>query len=1008
MALDAKDIPSIIDVLKKDKGFVKEFGKAFGDLTKGIDKASKAAEDFSDEIYDLNRGVDSLASEIKGLQIEKGFRADKVREFTKELDDAQKGIKEIQKIGFTDPKEIDAATKAISEYKKKIEDTHIKIQAMTKSSGEVFGQVGEGLSGIKSLFSNIKNPKAFAESAKDAKNMGNKLKVSGATWETMTEKMGSAGKMAKMAGGAIGGLGKLAGLASGPLAIAMSVGSAVKAIWDFGNAADKVVKDANKGFAMVRGPDIMTPDVKGQFDDFNKQIYSTAQNWKDGVDADQIRGFTGALYQAGKTITDLNTGFNDYRSTIHIAAKASKSLGTDIVQVGNMMGVMMVDMKADLSTVNETFNEVAFDAKKAGLSTDRFWSTVQNASASLSMYGLITKGVAKNLKGMMEGGLGAQEAQSDVEDLTGAIKNSNMVTKATIIQFSGIKKAQQRYIKQAKGMRDSMKAEGKEIEDLEKKKAAAPEEEQGRYQARIDELSSVIDKQQTSAEIFEKAAKSNDPTVLAEAFESQAGDANEIFSDLATRISGQQDVGAISLEQLRVLEQTAGLTGNQFKSVKDLVNVMHKFNISNEKSIEKYSELIATKGAAGNEGVSDAIDELEKSLNDTEDKQIEATQKLEDQLVHNGMKSLMAKGIVRIAKTSEQARKLIKNGNATDLKAYWKDAKSGADKTKAAQEVFKESEKTKKELNAASESTLSDIVDQTLSYEDMQKIAMAEGTYRIAQLGYAQKLNDMVFSIFKKMKIEESEGSKQARSDLKERGIKIGGIFGKSPKEEAKILGTELGKLKKERGEIEKAGGDTEKIDEQIKQNMDTKNLLEQIDNTVSKVAGLYSKSPKEIGEQLTKSIKEGIPLEKLKSTFGDDIVNSINAEGAKLLINKFDRGGDIQLSTYEQTTLLGAEAGFGQANTTPPASPIKKEANLRTPEIVTSPGMVKLDPGEMIFPKGMDIKTLPTPGFTGPSKDINGKNISITVNANEKDLASRIANEIRSVLYKEQLTGMA
>jgi capsular polysaccharide biosynthesis protein len=35
-------------------------------------------------------------------------------------------------------------------------------------------------------------------------------------------------------------------------------------------------------------------------------------------------------------------------------------------------------------------------------------------------------------------------------------------------------------------------------------------------------------------------------------------------------------------------------------------------------------------------------------------------------------------------------------------------------------------------------------------------------------------------------------------------------------------------------------------------------------------------------------------------------------------------------------------------------------------------------------------------------------KTININVNATEKDLAQRIANEIRSHLYREQLTGMA
>ena len=85
----------------------------------------------------------------------------------------------------------------------------------------------------------------------------------------------------------------------------------------------------------------------------------------------------------------------------------------------------------------------------------------------------------------------------------------------------------------------------------------------------------------------------------------------------------------------------------------------------------------------------------------------------------------------------------------------------------------------------------------------------------------------------------------------------------------------------------------------------------------------------------------------------------------------------------------------------------------------VTKPTMATLlHRGEWILPKNI---TPPDMAYTTPKRigDVPAnptlaapggaaqKSITINVNATEKDLAQRIANEIRGVLYKEQLTGM-
>jgi hypothetical protein len=77
----------------------------------------------------------------------------------------------------------------------------------------------------------------------------------------------------------------------------------------------------------------------------------------------------------------------------------------------------------------------------------------------------------------------------------------------------------------------------------------------------------------------------------------------------------------------------------------------------------------------------------------------------------------------------------------------------------------------------------------------------------------------------------------------------------------------------------------------------------------------------------------------------------------------------------------------------------------LRHPLTIDKPAMTAtLHKGETILPR----PGLITGGVNAPAAGPAQKNITISVNANERDLAQRIANEVRSVLYREQLTGMA
>jgi hypothetical protein len=341
----------------------------------------------------------------------------------------------------------------------------------------------------------------------------------------------------------------------------------------------------------------------------------------------------------------------------------------------------------------------------------------------------------------------------------------------------------------------------------------------------------------------------------------------------------------------------------------------------------------------------------------------------------------------------------------------------------------------------------------------------------LASLGYAQKLNDIVFSIFKGLKFGDTEGVKSAKAKVIELGA-----TSSDPKEQARItskamrdalssqafLNKQQEGIKKQSETLNKlesaltskepddkainklidklpVSDETKKqfkankknalefikgqkeslkvLDEQNKKSLEGQaeiynngqkmlKALNEVDKGTAQIAEIFLKTqdPEKIGDMIATDIEKGMSMKDLKDKYGSatDIAGyaKSSARGSKALESLRDRYKDnlVGAPTEEESLKMG--------QTTPLKTPEKK-ATLNIPEIVTSPGIVKLDPGEMILPKTSNFKTIPADKMAGPTKGTGSKNISIVVNANERDLAQRISNEIRSILYNEQVTGM-
>ena len=579
--------------------------------------------------------------------------------------------------------------------------------------------------------------------------------------------MGSFGKAVKGVGA---GVGKLAGALGGiPGLILMGV----KAVWDLGMAADQFVKDANKAFAYLRGPDIMTPDVKKQFDDFNNLIFKAGENIRVGLDVSQIRELLEAVMQAGYNIQNLNKGLLNYREAIYIASKASKTLGMVLPQVGSIMGTLMTDFRLNLEQVDKTFVQVAFDAKKSGLSTDRFWNTVQNASASLALYGAALGSASKTVKRFTEDMIGgADDAAAATENMYDIFKSGALETNGALLDLAKEGGADvngffRNLSEEFKGKAINIKAR---IETLEKKKKKTSEDVE-----QLKKLRTEMYNAQSKSNRYQKMIGKSGVIQATEAA-ALAKETPELLMSVIKRVAEVGDLSKISGEKtwvaiksmkqwgvhektIRMLIEEARFTGNK---IKDLVENSLTFFSANNKAFQENKKTIS---------------EAVKKVGQTQgDEQIEAIDSLATLLTKElNMDENMAKTWGNIIRADESnadyIAKKIAAGDAESLKELRKFISTSKMIQALTISRFKDQEKTQGELAESSKKTFKGIVDQTLSFKEMTEIAKNELQYRTSHLGVLQAMNTGVFGILKILASDHpgfmTESQKSAQEQLR-------------------------------------------------------------------------------------------------------------------------------------------------------------------------------------------------------------------------------------------------
>jgi hypothetical protein len=985
---------------------------------------------------------------------------------TKGFDDLSKKMKEV------DPKTIDNTAKAASKLRKETADFVKDV----KDGGGAVDRLGEGAGQLAGMF---KAP---------AKDLRSQAKVAGKYAEHMEGmllnakkfgiNLGAAGKAMGVMGGAVGGISKA--LLGWPGLILMGL----KMVIDTAVQIDAYVKNLNKNFASVRGPDIMTKDVDKQFKEFNDAVLNIGANIRDGLQPQEVQEFMLSVDQAGKRIGTLNEGLSSYRDAVHVAAKASKDLGISITGSGSMMVEMMNNMRMNIKDVDKAFVELAFDAGKSGLSTDKFWASVQNVTHSLAFYGKFLKEVSNTTKVF---------AQSQVTGADDALESSQRIMKS----FKDMPETNRfGFMAMARrGGADFGKEYAKEAEKIKKdvgditgkieiaKAGGAPEEniekmerERAALQVKQKQMESAskggfISQAQMLPALTGKAAQ-----ITMSALKGMGITQNLDTQDLGESLYAlTQSINSISGSQLteddvRTLIQ---LSKAQAQVLKNSFNDLQKIKDLSQDDLKLFDKLsVPLSDGLTQDQYQKAQDEFEKNLDHLSDVFSESYGVTKTQAK---AQLLVAAGRDKGSKTSIKTYKaifkeLIKNTDPTKTKDIIKRLDDASDDAQAGSTLvaagLDDTSGSSAEAQKSYDDTFDKIVDNTLSIEDVKKITDQGIRWKATTALGVQKISVGMTRFLRKYlkekpNQEQIDALKTLPKDM-QRNIKSGGgglavteemLSAKSGKKGAETRAVDNSDLLAALEEIKSPMQAQVKYDELSKKT--DKNMSKTDKKMLAFLKSSANANGKIIPEELSKNsgdqiaaLKQQISLDQQSIRKYDEQISALNtldesaSEQADLLSasvmgNKASREAFYQMAkekakdgvlslndlkgasreivkrvamSPEHNTYVPEETGEGvfshgeQVNFS-----LEKKQGLQSPEMVTSAGPVVLHPRETILPANMgDFKTKPVIMGANPvtahSIGTGGKSININVSATEKDLAQKIANEIRSVLYKEQI----
>jgi hypothetical protein len=407
--LNPQDLQNILDDLKSTESATSSLRNESEKLKIALDKESSSIRKSAEQMKIINAAIKmaskstvDLADATADLSNQQYMEARQLSNLIAKSDDAKKEVEDLTDKYELHEKSIKSATKSREKYivSLKKEAKAEEIASAKRKVLEVAGRVP----GLRTISGAISKGSQVKGGFKDAGKSLTTLSGSGA--------IGS-GKAASMVGGLGSAISKLAGFAG---AAAGGIGLVVSGLMAL-SKLDKWFKGLNREFIKIAGPTIGGKALK-QMKEYNKSLFDIPRNIRLGINSSDIQGMFGSMSGSGMSLQGVKKRAGGYDSTIEEARRLSLQFGVDFSAMGGMIADQMVTLRSSLASVSDTFEKLSYDAQRAGISSEKFYQSVESASSSLSFYGNYMKYASDMIANFTEN---ATMGFKDAGEITGSL-----------------------------------------------------------------------------------------------------------------------------------------------------------------------------------------------------------------------------------------------------------------------------------------------------------------------------------------------------------------------------------------------------------------------------------------------------------------------------------------------------------------------------------------------------------------------------------------------------------
>jgi hypothetical protein len=439
-------------MMREAEDFSKKQSMNFADAVKDVEKlhdivgkSIKSAGKFGEPFKQSLKGVEKLGKETERLiKLEQDYLITRQREYQAETKSVRDGLKkeadlkekffkeEHKRIQANTQKAVDGISAQSKAFKEEIIDGRAKVSQLQKEAPtKVAGALGKGIdayfkrdfpgiatsagSALASAFSvpfskmmQKAKESRWIKSGKDKGGVGDPTQV-----------VGSLGKVTK-------GLGSLIKLL-GPLAIAAGgVALLVKLFID----SESHVIDLNKALTDTVSLYKLGEGNAALAVDRLKEIRDTASdsgfNIRWGLAPKEHMEVLSALESHHAGINRLSKGYQSFgqaqKAVMQMASVTSRNLGISLNEAAEFIGTMTAVHGKELPQIQEQLAGITAEARRSGMSTKAFFSTVSQIAGELSLYNLRLENTTVLLAEMNKY-LDPKNAQKFVQSLTTGAKS---------------------------------------------------------------------------------------------------------------------------------------------------------------------------------------------------------------------------------------------------------------------------------------------------------------------------------------------------------------------------------------------------------------------------------------------------------------------------------------------------------------------------------------------------------------------------------------------------------